>query len=448
MLQSGFKFDTNQCVGCHACSIACSIENNLGYDTSWRQIITYNPGRIENLYNYHLSLACNHCTDAVCIEQCPARAIHKEKNGVVLIDDNKCIGCKFCGWVCPYDAPIYDETQKTMTKCTLCTHRIDEELKPACVTICPTNALEFDTIQVPRKTEKIDGFPPSDIQPAILIKKPDCGQFPPEKVDIPYSKELIEKYTEHFTGSKSKINVLNEWALIFFTFSVAVLGGILSVSVISQIFINPYAFLTASILILGLSTIHLGKKFRAYRAVLNWKSSWLSREIIFVSGFITFAVAFLFTNLSSLGYIALVFVFVSAFAIDKVYTVTAQVNKTTFHSSQILLSLIFFIFLFNNIIPGVILITVIKLALYLKRKVLSKHSGLNILFFVRIFTLLAGSSLTVFNFTHEFYPVIILLLISEFIDRIQFYDELDIITPARHMELNFKKKLKSSAYEK
>jgi Fe-S-cluster-containing dehydrogenase component len=105
-MANSFLFDPNRCTGCGACRLACSIENQLEPERSWRRIDTFNRTRHPGVPLYHLSLACNHCAEPACMFACPALAYSRdEKSGAVLLDEGKCIGCRYCAWACPYDAP-------------------------------------------------------------------------------------------------------------------------------------------------------------------------------------------------------------------------------------------------------------------------------------------------------------------------------------------------------
>ncbi|HET6278101.1 MAG TPA: 4Fe-4S dicluster domain-containing protein, partial [Candidatus Polarisedimenticolia bacterium] len=147
MTANGFLFDLNRCTGCQACAIACTIENGLPFGSSWRRIDTYNEARHPAAPAWHLSLACNHCADAPCMSSCPALAIRRDSaTGAVLIEQDSCIGCGYCVWACPYDAPRFDAADGVMRKCTFCNHRLQEGLDPACVSHCPTGALGFGAL--------------------------------------------------------------------------------------------------------------------------------------------------------------------------------------------------------------------------------------------------------------------------------------------------------------
>jgi len=98
---------------------------------------------VSSVFAYNISLACNHCEEPICAEVCPAGAIAKRADGLVLIDPDRCIGCKYCSWACPYGAPQYDAEAGHMTKCTFCAEDLDAGLPPSCVAACPLRALDF-----------------------------------------------------------------------------------------------------------------------------------------------------------------------------------------------------------------------------------------------------------------------------------------------------------------
>jgi anaerobic dimethyl sulfoxide reductase subunit B (iron-sulfur subunit) len=151
MSQIGFTINLAKCVGCRACSLACNAELNTVKGTRYRKVIEKQGGTESAPQRLFVTMACFHCKEPACLKSCPVGAITKdEKFGIVLIDDEKCIGCKYCAAVCPYGAPQFNTTTKKMEKCTLCVHRIlnDDKtaltgLKPACVNTCIGKALSF-----------------------------------------------------------------------------------------------------------------------------------------------------------------------------------------------------------------------------------------------------------------------------------------------------------------
>ena len=182
-MQKAFVFDLNRCTGCDACQIACKIENELPPGMSWRQVVTFNESRLPGIPLFSLSLACNHCLDAPCKEKCPALAYSKdERTGAVTINPSLCMGCKYCQWVCPYDAPKFNATTGVVEKCTFCSHRLKEDLEPACTTACPTAALRFEDYSKEDAKEQVDipGFWKKRITPAIHIEPLRRGTRPPQ----------------------------------------------------------------------------------------------------------------------------------------------------------------------------------------------------------------------------------------------------------------------------
>jgi len=140
---SGFLLDLNRCVGCGACVLACRIENDLPEGIGWRRILTLNQRRAGAGPTYHLSLACHHCEDPPCAKGCPSGALEKRADGIVSLDEDLCLGCRYCEMACPFGAPSFDAERGVMTKCHLCAPRQDRGLLPACTQACPTRALRF-----------------------------------------------------------------------------------------------------------------------------------------------------------------------------------------------------------------------------------------------------------------------------------------------------------------
>ena len=149
--QLAFYLDASACTGCKACQVACKDHNGLPVGLLWRRVYEVSGGGwrhegaawVHDVFAYHLSLACNHCERPACLEVCPAGAIRKRADGIVLIDPEKCIGCRYCAWACPYGAPQYDAATGRMTKCTFCVEEIDAGRPPACVAACPMRALDY-----------------------------------------------------------------------------------------------------------------------------------------------------------------------------------------------------------------------------------------------------------------------------------------------------------------
>ena len=140
-LRYGFVIDQNSCIGCHACTVACKTEHEvpLGVDRTWVKYIE--KGEWPDTRRFFSVLRCNHCTDAPCVAICPTTALFKRDDGIVDFDTDRCIGCKSCMQACPYDALYIDPNEHTAQKCNYCAHRVDIGIEPACVVVCPEQAI-------------------------------------------------------------------------------------------------------------------------------------------------------------------------------------------------------------------------------------------------------------------------------------------------------------------
>jgi len=151
MRRLAFYFDSSSCSGCKTCQMACKDKNNLAVGQLWRRVYEITGGGWkkqgtawkQDVFAYNLSMSCNHCEDPICAENCPTRALWKRDDGIVLINQDLCIGCKYCAWVCPYGAPQYNAERGVMGKCDLCVDYIDQGKNPSCVDACPARALDF-----------------------------------------------------------------------------------------------------------------------------------------------------------------------------------------------------------------------------------------------------------------------------------------------------------------
>jgi Fe-S-cluster-containing dehydrogenase component/formate-dependent nitrite reductase membrane component NrfD len=146
----GFVIDHRRCIGCHACTVACKEENRvpLGAFRTWVKYVE--KGTFPDTRRYFAVLRCNHCDDAPCVTICPTVALHRRADGIVDLDGRRCIGCKSCMQACPYDALYIDPDTRTAAKCHYCAHRIEAGLEPACVIVCPEQAIVAGDLDDPR----------------------------------------------------------------------------------------------------------------------------------------------------------------------------------------------------------------------------------------------------------------------------------------------------------
>ena len=129
------------CIGCHACTVACKSEFDVPIGVNRTHVKYIEKGEFPNNTREFSVHRCNHCADAPCVEICPTTALHTRADGIVDFDSDRCIGCKSCMQACPYDALYIDPETNTAAKCNYCAHKIDGGYEPACVIVCPVEAI-------------------------------------------------------------------------------------------------------------------------------------------------------------------------------------------------------------------------------------------------------------------------------------------------------------------
>ncbi len=133
--------DQTRCIGCHACTTACKSENQVPLSVNRTYVKYVDAGLFPEVRRSFQVTRCNQCSDAPCVEICPTAAMFQRGDGIVDFDKSACIGCKACIAACPYDAIFVNPTDGAAEKCNFCAHRLDVGLEPACVVVCPTEAL-------------------------------------------------------------------------------------------------------------------------------------------------------------------------------------------------------------------------------------------------------------------------------------------------------------------
>ena len=170
-MRVGMTIDLKRCVGCNACVAACKAEQGTPPGIFLRRVIKEETGIFPRVRRVPYPLQCMHCQDPACKSVCPTGATTQRDDGIVLVDDEKCVGCRYCMMACPYGSrfyhakireyypgqglTIYEELMYKLhptgvaEKCTFCAHRLEKGLEPSCVANCPTKAMIFGDLDEP-----------------------------------------------------------------------------------------------------------------------------------------------------------------------------------------------------------------------------------------------------------------------------------------------------------
>jgi len=141
--------DQTRCIGCHACTTACKSENDVPLGVTRTYVKSVDVGVFPQVRRAFQVTRCNQCEDAPCVSACPTRAMYKRPDGIVDFDKRICIGCKACIAACPYDAIFINPEDHSAEKCNFCAHRLEIGLEPACVVVCPTEAILVGDVNDP-----------------------------------------------------------------------------------------------------------------------------------------------------------------------------------------------------------------------------------------------------------------------------------------------------------
>ncbi|MDQ2089362.1 4Fe-4S dicluster domain-containing protein [Marimonas arenosa] len=216
----GLAIDLDTCVGCHACVVNCKEWNTSNYGVPLSDEDAYGAEPHGSFLNrvhtfeaqpasgcsqtIHFPKSCLHCEDAPCVTVCPTGASYKRsEDGIVLVNENDCMGCGLCAWACPYGARELDALAGVMKKCTLCVDRIynenipEEDRVPACVRTCPAGARHFGDFSDPNSnvSKLVAERGGIDLMPEMGTK-PVNKYLPPRPKDVPSDEQLNGQNTE------------------------------------------------------------------------------------------------------------------------------------------------------------------------------------------------------------------------------------------------------------
>jgi molybdopterin-containing oxidoreductase family iron-sulfur binding subunit len=178
--------DMKRCIGCYACVLGCKAEHFLPPNIFWNRVLIGEKGKYPSVSKIIYSVRCNQCAEPKCVDVCPTGATQKREDGIVWVDEDKCVGCRYCMIACPYQArsmyedenegyfpgqgltehekigrELYPHQEGIVQKCIFCKERVDSgleqglvpgvdrEASPACMIICPTKAIQFGDLDDP-----------------------------------------------------------------------------------------------------------------------------------------------------------------------------------------------------------------------------------------------------------------------------------------------------------
>ena len=325
--QHGFHFTADNCIACHACEAACSEKNDLPAHLAFRAVGYVEGGSYPQYTRMNISMACNHCDNPVCLKGCPTRAYTKfAEYGAVLQDPDICFGCGYCTWVCPYNAPQLDTSAGHVSKCNMCVDRLEAGLKPACAAACLAGALDFGVIEtVPDNRDGLEtaipGFPKTDItHPNIRFQRKNTLPEEMKRTDsmpLSYRRSSDNNYRPAANIDRggaewnlAKLSTRENPLVVFTLVSQAVIGAFITLFVSPMVGLESltpsgqpvawplmlFGLIGIQTLALVLSTLHLGRPHRFYRAFNNLRYSPVSREVASIAVFYNFLGAYTLTT--------------------------------------------------------------------------------------------------------------------------------------------------------
>jgi formate dehydrogenase iron-sulfur subunit len=279
--QYAFEVDLDRCTGCKACVTACHNLNGLDEEETWRSV-----GLIHNVMGKPLqqtvTTACQHCLEPACSHGCPVKAYEKDPvTGIVKHLDDQCIGCEYCILKCPYDVPQYHKGKGIVRKCDMCVGRLEVGEAPACVQSCPTKAISITLVEQSEVRKNPTHYTALPGSPDPKYTFPTTRYKTSRK--FPESMEAADAYKVR----KEKAHLplvfmltISQMAAGFLiTFEAGSLSGLFPANAVFQALGH---IVGASLMALAIvvSIFHLGRPLYAFRAVLGFRRSWLSREIV------------------------------------------------------------------------------------------------------------------------------------------------------------------------
>jgi Fe-S-cluster-containing dehydrogenase component/DMSO reductase anchor subunit len=285
--QLAFEVDLERCSGCKACVAACHSLNGLDEGESWRDVGLLVGVTASLPVLHHVTSACHHCAHPACMTACPVDAFEKDPvTGIVKHLDDQCFGCQYCTLACPYDVPKFNPAKGIVRKCDMCGDRLRGGEAPACVQACPHEAIRITVVDQAdvRARARRGEFIPTAFDPSYTAPTTVYRSLPVAELRSADEDRLD---LEHAHTPLVVMLVLTQLSVGGFLVELAARlaglgGGHESRLLMSTCLGLGYAGLSASL-------FHLGRPHLAYRAILGWRHSWLSREVLAFGAFISLA---------------------------------------------------------------------------------------------------------------------------------------------------------------
>jgi formate dehydrogenase iron-sulfur subunit len=282
--QYAFEVDLDRCTGCKACVTACHNLNGLDAEETWRSV-----GLIHSVIGKPMqqtvTTACQHCLEPQCSHGCPVKAYEKDPvTGIVKHLDDQCIGCEYCILKCPYDVPQYHHGKGIVRKCDMCIGRLEAGEAPACVQACPTKAIKItlvDQEEVRRNFRDYTALPGAPDQKHTL----PTTRFKTTR-KFPEGMEAADAYKVRKEKAHYPLIFMLVLSQAAAGFLIALEGGslarLLPTGPAGAVFQALAHLVGAAVMSLAIavSIAHLGRPQYAFRAVIGFRRSWLSREIV------------------------------------------------------------------------------------------------------------------------------------------------------------------------
>lgn len=276
--QYRFHVDMRTCIGCKCCVVACNEQNGNPPAINWRRVAEIEGGWYPRTTRAYLSMGCNHCLEPTCLQGCPVDAYTKDPvTGIVLHSADACIGCQYCTWTCSYGVPQYNPERGVVGKCDMCHARLGAGQAPACVSACPTGAIQVEIAGIESWRAAATGGTPLGGVPAGDRSLSTTRVTLPAALP-PGSRAVALRHVEPEPP---------HWPLIVMTVLTQLSAGAFTAVWLLQLMgalVRPVTAAVASLLVgflaLAASTLHLGRPAHAYRALKMWRRSWISREVL------------------------------------------------------------------------------------------------------------------------------------------------------------------------